>query len=93
MNMVSMCAVLKICWLESKARPDSSLSMRSGLSCMIVFNFTCLSELCQRGTRWSMWTHAAALPSSMHLRHASCTLMLVNKGSPVVLSRILSRRV
>jgi len=40
-----------------------------------------------------MCTQAVALPSSMHLRHASCTLMLVNSGSPVTLSRIRSRRV
>lgn len=93
MNMISMWAVLKICWLESKARPDSSLSMRSGRSCMMVFSFTCLSELCQRGTRWSMCTHAAARPSSMHRLQASCTLMDVNSGRPVTLSRIRSRRV
>ena len=93
MNMVSIREDLKICWLESNARPLSSLSIRSGRSCMMVLSFTCLSELCQRGTRCSMWTHSAALPSSMHLRQASCTLMLVNRGSPVTLSRILSNRV
>jgi len=80
---------------------------------MIVFSLTCRSELCQRGTRCSMWTQPAALPSSMHFLqnrywitvppslpsyykkdlHASCTLMLVNRGSPVVLSRILRSRV
>jgi hypothetical protein len=60
---------------------------------MIVFSLTWRSELCQRGTRWSMWTHPAALPSSMHLRHASWTLMDVNSGSDVVLSRILRSRV
>ena len=91
--MVSMWEVLKICWLESKARPDSSLSMRSGRSCMMVLSLTCRSELCQRGTRWSMCTHDAALPSSMHLRQASCTLMLVKSGRPVTLSRIRSSRV
>ncbi len=91
--MMSMCAVLKICWLESKARPLSSLSIRSGRSCMMVLSLTCLSELCQRGTRWSMWTHAAALPSSMHFLQASCTLMLVKRGRPVTLSRIRRSRV
>jgi len=33
LNMMSMCAVLNTCWFESKARPLSSLSMRSGRSC------------------------------------------------------------
>lgn len=33
MNMISMWVVLKICWLESNARPESSLSIRSGRSC------------------------------------------------------------
>lgn len=91
--MFSMCAVLKICWLESKASPLSSLSMRSGRSCMMVLSLTCRSELCQRGTRCSMWTHDAVCPSAMHFLHASCTLMLVKSGSPVILSRIRSRRV
>jgi hypothetical protein len=40
-----------------------------------------------------MCTQPAALPSSMHLLQASCTLMLVNSGRPVTLSRILSSRV
>ena len=31
--MISMWVVLKICWLESNARPESSLSIRSGRSC------------------------------------------------------------
>jgi hypothetical protein len=60
---------------------------------MMVLSFTWRSELCQRGTRWSMCTQAAALPSSMHLRHASCTLMLVNRGRPETLSRIRRSRV
>lgn len=37
--MISMWAVLKICWFESKARPDSSLSMRSGRSCARACHF------------------------------------------------------
>ena len=60
---------------------------------MIVFSLTWRSELCQRGTRCSMWMQPTALPSSMHFWHASCTLRLVNSGSPVVLSRIRSSRV
>ena len=60
---------------------------------MMVLSLTWRSELCQRGTRWSMWMQAAARPSSMHLRQASCTLMDVKSGRPVTLSRILRRRV
>ena len=46
LNMTSRCTVLKICCSESNARPDSSLSIRSGLSCIIVLSFMCLSALC-----------------------------------------------
>ena len=92
-NMVWMCADLKIWWLESNARPLSSLSMRSGRSCITVLSFMWRSELCQRGTRCSMCTHSVLLPSSMHFLHASCTLMVRKSGIPVTGSRMRMRRV
>lgn len=72
---------LKHCWRASKARPLSSEAMRSGLSCMTVLSRTCLSELCQLGTRWSMCLHSVALPSSLHLEQASSTLKVLKMGS------------
>lgn len=44
--MVSMSTGLNACWRESKARPDSSEMMRSGLSCMMVLSLVCRSPLC-----------------------------------------------
>lgn len=62
-------------------------------TCMMVLSLTWRSELCHWGTRWSMWTHDDALPSSMHCLHANWTLMVVNRGRPVTLSRIRKSRV
>ena len=92
-NMTSRSTVLKTCWRESNARPESSLSIRSGRSWRTVFNFKCLSPLCQRGIKCSILGHTPAIPSSLHFVQARVTLRVVNMGSPVVLSRILSSRV
>jgi hypothetical protein len=48
---------------------------------MTFFKRMCLSELCQAGTRWSMCLQSVALPSSLHLLHASSTLKVLKMGS------------
>ena len=85
-NISSMSAGRKHCCKLSNARPESSDSMRSGLSCITVFNLLCLSDDCQRGTKWSKCTQSVALPSSLHFAHASSTWRTVNSASPVALS-------
>ena len=66
------------CCSESKAKPDNSETMRSGLSCIIVLSLVCLAPLCHLGTRWSKWMQSEAFPSSLHASHAKTTDRIEN---------------